>query len=892
MDLHRKGVAARNAVIWILNCIGIVVLLWATDSYGLSETGPDYLSPDEVKGGYIERTLRLQSADGPHNKQAASSVVNYMAFDSQSHALVEHRGRHVSVLLPENPPSSGSFFTADHVAELIDRLDIQYALYRELLKVEPRGSGLLKVAFVSETCGMGCGLIGAKGIEIKSDSVNYESIARELDAGRLERVLVHELAHNFDRYSNWLHYLPDHAHAWTDIFEFFAPYRYGRDSANGQAPEDAYNSPVRSVWKSYVSRPEADWELCVRDQACEASGLSANNLWAMLYYRIDAVHGTQALIDSFHFLADHIKNHPAPTGDEEREGLRILSLAVGVGANISCYMDSLKWPVPSSARSEMEKRFGYSSSFCADLDLDGFNAINGDCDDYNASRNILGTEIPGNSKDDDCDELVDEDSLIEAEAGLQSDNFRSVVSTRLPFEVEGSVSSDSDHDTFQFGLTESKRARVTLCADESFRGWAVGLQPAGDFLETPAWNIYRPFAGCSSQAFDYTPFEDGGVLVMSDDAPGNYSLTVSEAASLPADHSVYLSVVPRSSGGVTLQVEDRDGYFAGLGADEVEVWISGAGVQMYRSFTSNMTIQLNASSVPGLVDGELYQVRLRPRANKLPLAAFSAGHLFRYRSGPVSVPTVDSGFSGLWYDPEHNGEGFIVEILDSATALVYWFTYHGDGSQRWFIGVGDVKENRVVVEEFLDTHGGRFSSTKNPTDVVRTDRGRLAITFNNCDEAMVNFSIDGFGGNMPVQRLTPVFGHGCGVADQAPELDISGSWYDPGHDGEGFVVQQYSPVEALVFYFTYDDAGKQAWLFNTGQVEGSVLTFPDILRPTGGGFGRSYDPAGVDLQPWGELTLDLDCGQGPVNYASSLSGFGNGSQQLRRLTRLQNSGCF
>jgi hypothetical protein len=179
--------------------------------------------------------------------------------------------------------------------------------------------------------------------------------------------------------------------------------------------------------------------------------------------------------------------------------------------------------------------------------------------------------------------------------------------------------------------------------------------------------------------------------------------------------------------------------------------------------------------------------------------------------------------------------------------------------------VGDVKENRVVVEEFLDTHGGRFSSAKNPTDVVRTDRGRLAITFNNCDEAMVNFSIDGVGGNMPVQRLTPVFGHGCGVADQAPEL---------------------------VFYFTYDDAGKQVWLFNTGQVEGSVLTFPDILRPIGGGFGRSYDPAGVDLQPWGELTLDLDCGQGPVNYASSLSGFGNGSQQLRRLTRLQNSGCF
>ena len=52
----------------------------------------------------------------------------------------------------------GPFFTADHLEELVDRLDALYALYREILQLEPAGSGLLTVAFVPDTCGTGCGL--------------------------------------------------------------------------------------------------------------------------------------------------------------------------------------------------------------------------------------------------------------------------------------------------------------------------------------------------------------------------------------------------------------------------------------------------------------------------------------------------------------------------------------------------------------------------------------------------------------------------------------------------------------------------------------------------------------------------------------------------------------
>ena len=49
----------------------------------------------------------------------------------------------------------------------------------------------------------------------------------------------------------------------------------------------------------------------------------------------------------------------------------------------------------------------------------------------------------------------------------------------------------------------------------------------------------------------------------------------------------------------------------------------------------------------------------------------------------------------------------LVEVLDGGKALVYWFTYHSDGRQRWLIGLGRTEGNRIVVNELLDTHGGR-----------------------------------------------------------------------------------------------------------------------------------------------------------------------------------------
>jgi hypothetical protein len=887
MDLHLTAHNLPTAPIGKRGGRALLLILCSTLSFAaVADTARDYMDASEVRGGWILPTARTESTA---DKIARGGPVSYRAFDGQQYEMLEYGGFHVSALLPA-AAGDDTGFTADHLREMVDRLDLLYLLYRELLHGEPDGAGRLTVAFVPESCGMGCGLLGHKGIEILLHPQNVENIIRELDAGRLDSILVHEMVHNFDGFWRHLHYLPDHAHAWTDMFEFFAPYRYARNSRNDESPDDSYRSPISAVWRDYVAAAGADWETCVKNQGCEGDGLEANNLWAMLYYRVESLHGSEALLASFEFLADHARRFAPPRTAEEKEGLRILSLAAGTGRNIACYVDSLRWTLPEETRSELQQRFGDAPAACLDHDGDGFNSINGDCADDDPERHLLAEEIQGNGLDDDCDDLVDEQHLVEADLGPAPDNFDGPVSVSFPFETVGTVSDAQDRDEFRFTPGRSRRARVTLCADHEFGGWAVGLQPDGSFLETANWYAYRPAAGCTSTTFDFGAFGSGGVVVLSDDAPGGYSLRVAEASATVPELSADLQVRPGPAGGVLLQVVDRDSRLAALGAEEVEFWISGVALKIVRPFADGVQVELSPSAYPQLQDGSLYEARMRPRAGGMPLAPFSGGRLFRFER-VRAVPAVDTTFSGAWYDPDHEGEGFLVEVLDNDRALVYWFTYTADGRQRWLLGTGSKHDNRIDVAELYDAHGGRFGEDFDPRQVRLTRRGSLEITFRNCSEAVANYLLDGTSGHQLLSRLTQLHGHRCGSGAEAVSTELSGSWYDPSHDGEGFVVEQLDSDSAAVYWFTYDRDGRQAWMVATGPVDGDRIDLSGLVRPLGGVFGRSFDPATVGHEPWGDLLLRLDCDGGTASYAPVAAGFSEGSQLLVPLTRLESSVC-
>src|SRR5688572_10600010 len=70
---------------------------------------------------------------------------------------------------------------------------------------------------------------------------------------------------------------------------------------------------------------------------------------------------------------------------------------------------------------------------------------------------------------------------------------------------------------------------------------------------------------------------------------------------------------------------------------------------------------------------------------------------------------------------------------------------------------------------------------------------------------------------------------------------ISGSWYDPARDGEGFIVEMLPDGSVIAAWFTYPAAGEaaeQAWLIAAGgRSVGDRVVFEQVYQTSGGVFG-------------------------------------------------------
>jgi len=273
---------------------------------------------------------------------------------------------------------------------------------------------------------------------------------------------------------------------------------------------------------------------------------------------------------------------------------------------------------------------------------------------------------------------------------------------------------------------------------------------------------------------------------------------------------------------------------------------------------------------------------------------------FSFTSGMPGDPfTIEAGTSAAWYDPERSGEGFMLEILPASRAVMYWFTYDTEGRQDWYAAQGEVIGNRLIFPQLLRVSGGEFGPGFDPGKVTRTPVGSASFIWSSCDEGAMSWVIDGDGGGrrqgrMNLIRLSRIMGIDCGEEAPTPEPStgsLSGSWYDPSHSGEGYVLEILADHRALVYWFSFDSEGQRRWFFGTGQIAGDSFLFEDIHSTSGGVFGPAYDPQSVVLSPWGSLRLDLGCDNGAASFEPVEAGFPAGRLELVRLTRLQGPPC-
>ena len=295
-------------------------------------------------------------------------------------------------------------------------------------------------------------------------------------------------------------------------------------------------------------------------------------------------------------------------------------------------------------------------------------------------------------------------------------------------------------------------------------------------------------------------------------------------------------------------------------------------------------------------------------------------------TGSVPVFRVDeelivsmTGVSGAWFDITHTGEGYQIEILSDTRALVYWFTYDIFGNQRWFVGVGVIVGNRIIIDELLVTEGGLFGPGFDPDLVALTVAGEISFSFLSCELGFADYTLipplvadkgDSYdpdddlpsieppqeveAGTFDLERLTVLDGLDC--EDNSPKTGItsafSGSWFDPAHDGEGFTIEVLADGLVVVFWFSYDPLGNQAWFFGVGTIDGKEIHVDVMLITEGGLFGPDFDPDDVMMTPWGEVHFTLDCDDGGLmTYASVFPEYGSGAQALIRATSLAELPC-
>ena len=263
-------------------------------------------------------------------------------------------------------------------------------------------------------------------------------------------------------------------------------------------------------------------------------------------------------------------------------------------------------------------------------------------------------------------------------------------------------------------------------------------------------------------------------------------------------------------------------------------------------------------------------------------------------------PDLGAAQSGAFFDPSRSGEGAFVEILPGGQAFVAEFSYQpGGGGAAWILGVGQVRDNTIVIDEVLQPVGGVFGEGFDPDAIDRQQIGAMSLIFSNCESTSTpgRLAFQADPGSpfedllVDASRLSIVVP--CTGQPHA-RSGRSGSFFDLNRSGEGIFVQWITSTRVLIIWYTFDPQGNQMWIISdTATVDGDTVTANMLYPTTFTGFGRDFDPSEPVLSPWGTITLEYDagCNSLELSYDSVAPGYGSGSYDYTRLTALAGTTC-
>lgn len=207
--------------------------------------------------------------------------------------------------------------------------------------------------------------------------------------------------------------------------------------------------------------------------------------------------------------------------------------------------------------------------------------------------------------------------------------------------------------------------------------------------------------------------------------------------------------------------------------------------------------------------------------------------------------------SGLWFDPELEGEGFNI-VTTTSGAFVYYYGYTGSGERLWLVSnaIPSLGFGEPVSVDMFDSSGGTFASPISSSQGIEP-WGRLQITYDTTTSAVIElFGVEG----SKVSRTVRL------VDARGADGGFSGLWFDPELEGEGYNVIA-SSVGTIVYYYGFSASGERLWLVSNVITDplGTTPVSVTLFEAQGGTFA-SPAPSAESLSEWGTLTLSFsDC---------------------------------
>lgn len=151
---------------------------------------------------------------------------------------------------------------------------------------------------------------------------------------------------------------------------------------------------------------------------------------------------------------------------------------------------------------------------------------------------------------------------------------------------------------------------------------------------------------------------------------------------------------------------------------------------------------------------------------------------------------VQGGHSGGWVDPDENGHGIFMEVIDNESSptglsvVIAWYVYV-DGNQAWIVGIGNVVQdgvNQVVNINAFVYEGNDFPPMYDPAQTVEIPWGQMTLEFDGCDKASLTYTSDqpGYGaGEINLVRFTTISGSSCDpdLGEDENNLDDHGNFW-------------------------------------------------------------------------------------------------------------------